>query len=177
MNEIIKKSTIVPWQGCPYCGGVGEPHSYESSEGVVWHYIRCRNCGALCGPRRYLSDAIMWWDSRKKEEQKEGVWQLEGVDGERYNIACSVCGEQYEYIEGQILSKYCGECGARLVQQKPMGSKKISAEDQMLIARRIYLKKKAEVRKEELKTLKMKEKAEEVLQKQIDSDEEKEKQN
>lgn len=176
MCELFKRPNITAQGLCPFCGGVGENRTVKNGEGAIRHYIRCRNCGAMSRPQRYLSDTVMCWDKRVNLQKREGFWQIKANDGDQYSIVCSECGKQYIFTEGEDLSKHCGECGTRLLQCKQIGSRKIPVEDQMEAARRIYESKRIEARKKELEIYRKQEKAEEILQNQINSSEETEKQ-
>ena len=175
MSERLKKVRAIPWETCPHCGGVGEKGILKSEGGISYYYIRFRDCGAATEMQRYLSDAIMRWDRRINTENRRGIWLFERCEGDRDIMNCSVCGNQLECADGQRLPKFCGECGARMIHQLQMG-RRFSAADTMEIYYRVYLKKRAEARKEELNALRMQEMAEEALQKQNGSDNEAEKQ-
>lgn len=173
MKDILQKEPLFPQRRCPFCDAAGEKNTEKNGEtGTVMYYIQCVKCGAQTKKYRLLADAVTRWDSQvNNKKQRHGCWEYKTQDGYRY-IECSVCGQQYSASQDgeAIYTKYCPECGARLVQREQMGVRKISLDDQAEMAERIRCKKKNDKRRETVEKYRRQELAEDVLRRLIVDD-------
>lgn len=173
MKDILYKEKLFPQRRCPFCDAAGEKKTEKNEEtGIVMHYIQCVKCGTQTKKYRLLADAVTHWDSQvNNTKQRQGHWEYKIEDGYRY-IECSACGQQYSVPQdGEVLyTKYCPECGARLVQRDQTGVRKISIDDQVEMGERIRYKKKNDKRKETVEKYRQQELAEDVLRRLVAND-------
>ncbi|MBQ9092284.1 MAG: hypothetical protein IJY52_08490 [Anaerotignum sp.] len=169
-DDILKKGKISPKKYCPFCGGAPEGKKEKTEEaGTVMHYVECMQCHSRTKSYRYLASAITRWDSQIYDTKwKCGEWLYKEDDEGQY-IECSVCGQQYGATadEEVVYAKFCSECGARLIQQKQTGERKISLCDQLEGAERIKHQKKEKDRVEKVEIYRKREIAEGILKRMI----------
>lgn len=95
---------------CPFCGR--EPHASTDGENC---FIECGNlnCVNTCIEDR-RDKAIKLWNARTEgpAAQKTAHWDI-CCDG--YYPFCSACGEE---PPGREMSKYCPNCGAKMVTRE-----------------------------------------------------------
>ena len=164
-NNILQRPPLNPSRYCPFCGAASEAKSEKGDSGKRMYYVECVQCHVRTKTYYLLSSAIKHWDNQRHNKREVcGEW-LNKRDDDGCYIECSICGLQYGYEENEEppYSKYCPECGARLVQCEQTGERKIPLDDITEAAERIKRKKVKKDRAKDVETYRRQEMAEEFL--------------
>lgn len=173
-KDLLNKGKLHPRKFCPFCGAAGGKKTKKDTSGTMMHYIECVHCGARTKYHKYLANAIAQWDHQIHDtKQRKGQWHYKEDEGLRY-IECSECSQRYAFYEDEdiVYTKYCPECGARLIQKERTDERRLGLHDQIEAAGRIQQEKKEKDREKKIETYRQREMAEAFLKQMIGLDDE-----